>query len=73
MHILSRPRSAPRTLAATSPNSAALWPRVKQWARAIVTRTRGFALVLSIFVTAFAATVVLRIIIWLAVLAIKSL
>ncbi len=48
------------------------WHRGIRWAHAAANRARPFALALALFATAFTATIVLRLIVALAYLTIRS-
>jgi hypothetical protein len=75
MSINAHPPAASRTVTSLSSESAApatAWPRVKGWSHATANRARPFALALALFATAFTATIVLRLILALAYLTIRS-
>ena len=74
MSVVSRPPAARKTspLVSQAPAPAITWQRFKQWARATHIHARPFLLTLALFATAFSAVIVLRLIVALAYLSIRS-
>ena len=72
MQIFTRPRAASQTISRLSTELPAMWPRVKHWARAKARRAHPFMLICALFFAAFATTIVLRLMIFLAYVAVHQ-
>lgn len=74
MSFVSRPPAARKAAPLTSeaPAPAITWQRFKQWVQATQVRARPLLLTLALFATAFSAVIVLRLVVALAYLGIRS-